>query len=75
MSGPYYNGQKSEKCGCYYPDVHHFRDVPEENQRILRCITHGEYPVELGNVSKFSLEESIPSDKQLEKERERLRKL
>ena len=73
MSGPYFKGQIPAGCGCYYPDVHFRRDVPEKNQSVLYCIIHGEYPVELGNVSKPSPELPIPPKEWYEKERECLR--
>lgn len=74
MPGPYFMGQQPAKCGCYYPDVHLRRDVPGKNQRILHCITHGEYPVELGNVKNPSPEMPIPPPEWYESERKRLRK-
>ena len=76
MTGPYFNGQVSADCGCYYPDVIRLGEDFERGKRILHCIYHGEYEIPLpAGVRKNECCEKrpIPSEEWREQERQRMR--
>ena len=78
MAGPYFKGQVSADCGCYYPDVVRLGDDLKRGKRILHCISHGKYEITLppGETKKARQEELIaPSDEWREEERQRLRSI
>ncbi len=73
MPGPYFEGQRKEQCGCYYPDVTRVRDDLSDRTRHLFCIVHGKITEHVAQVQRLiSEEESIPSDEWREEERNRL---
>ncbi|MBI4094874.1 MAG: hypothetical protein HY435_01620 [Candidatus Liptonbacteria bacterium] len=74
MPGPYFVGQKSSVCGCYYPDVTRVRDEAERGERILFCITHGEFAVPLEGAPQRS-SSPIPDEDWRAMERDRLRRM
>ena len=54
MEGPYYEGQRPQECGHYFPDVLRFLDIKREKvyYRVLGCVHCGRYTIELLDPSK-----------------------
>ena len=69
--GPYYEGQKPSKCGCYYPDV-----VPQREVGVIvfNCTTHGEVTEERGSKAMLGEERKV-TPKWREEQRVKLSKL
>jgi hypothetical protein len=63
---PYFEGQKQERCGHYYPDVLRVIDRLEEGiaVRTLECVECGRYNITLPHRS--IKEEREPSKEELE---------
>lgn len=53
MNGPYFEGQRVQACGHYFPDVLRFKDVKRGRVyiRILDCVHCGQYEEELVNIT------------------------
>lgn len=55
--GPYFEGQMSQQCGHYFPDVLRLKDVRRGDDcfRVLNCRYCGNYEEEI-NLERFSSE-------------------
>lgn len=80
MSGPYFQGQTPNKCGCFYPDVTRVGDDVKRRKRICHCIIHGRFEIPLGvdtiremNATGFDVcHPRVPTEKWRRKERKRI---
>ena len=73
MKAPYFKGQESEKCGCYYPDVILLDIDITARTRTLHCVVHGKYVFSLSdNYCGNNVSNKMPSDEWREEKRQEL---